>query len=368
MQRLPLPMIGIPDAEDFVKAFLGALQKIFGGSAQEAIRSALNDLKDNVPVLDLASATFERYDGMFALSLSLGFIATALQLIRVVKLNTYESVFDAVKIIPIVYMFGAILPYATSVVAGMVGDFHVGIIEFVTQRSIDKDTFRFTLSGDFGFFSTIFGWIGGGLLNFESELMIQLLPQSLLVIVLVFGLRWFGFLGDGLFVIFVGIGFTMLVGSTVMVISLSLFFIGAQDSFSAGYIATAVFVSCLMPLLVFWIYFKFKFSQKVSGIMEMRQLNTAISVRTTGNAASGGLAGKVTAAGLGALGGSLYANSQGQGRDPNISRSDHMRTVLHDKMTMTAAVASRTNPLATAALLMGAKFVKASPKSDSSDN
>ena len=362
MQRANVPMIGIPDAEDIVKAFMNALRRIFGDDAKEAISNALNKLKDNVPVLDLDSATFERYDGMFALAIALGFVAVALQLIRVVKLADYESVFDAVKIVPLIYFFGATLPYVTSMLAGVVGDAQKGIIGLVTGQSADE-AFEFSINGDFGFFSWLFGWIGGGLLNLESEVMIKLLPQSLLVIVLVFGLRWFGFMGDGMFVIFVGIGLTLLLGSLGMVFVLAIFYMGSQDAFGASYVVAAVFVTSMVPILIFWAYFKFGFNQKVSGVMEMRQLNTAISARTAGNASSGGLAGKMSAAGLGALAGSLYARSQNE-RDPSQSRGDNVRSNMSDRMMMGASAMSRTNPLATAALLMGSRIVKPRPKPD----
>ncbi len=362
MQRVFVPMIGIPGAEDIVNAFLNALRRIFGDDAKEAVANALNKLKDNVPVLDLDSATFERYDGMFALALAIGFVAVALQLIRVVKLGNYESVFDAVKIVPLIYFFGATLPYLTSMLAGVVGDAHRGIIGLVTGQSADE-AFKFSFKGDFGFFSWLFGWIGGSLLNVESEVMIKLLPQSLLVIVLLFGLRWFGFMGDGLFVIFVGIGVTMLVGSLGMVLALSLFYMGGQESFGSSYVVSAVFCASVIPLAIFWAYFKFGFSQKVSGVMETRQLNTAISARTTGNASSGGLAGKLSTAGLGALAGALYARSQNE-RDPSVSRGDHMRNSMSDRMMIGASVMSKTNPLATAALLMGSRIVKPTPKPD----
>lgn len=363
MELRLIPLLGIPDAEDIVNAFFGALQKIFGNSAQEALRNALNDVADNIPSLDLSDPVLDRYDGMFAIALLCATIATALQLFRMLKLHDWESVFDFLKILPITYLIGMCLPYVASVAAGAIGNLHKDSAEWIMDRPLDGKSFDFEFDGDFGLVELVVGWAGGWLLEQESQIFIDLLPRTLLVLILLFGLRWFGVMGDGLFVITFGITIVTLVSPTVMLLTLGVFFMNAKQNYGATYVVTAVSIAAVIPLFLLWLYFKLKLPQRVAGIMESRALSTQISKRTVGSASGGGVAGKAALAGAGIAAGSLVAAHYGNGREEGTTRRDYARDKMSGQMASKAALAARAHPVAAVGLLMGAKFLKPRPPS-----
>lgn len=361
MELRLIPFVGIPDAEDIVNAFFGALQKIFGNSAQEALRGALNDVADNIPSLDLSDPVFDRYDGMFAIALLCATIATALQLFRMLRLHDWETVIDFLKILPITYLIGASLPYVSSVAAGAIGNLHKDSAEWIMDRPLNGKSFDFEFDGDFGLVELVVGWAGGWLLEQESQIFIDLLPRTLLVLILLFGLRWFGVMGDGMFVITFGITVITLVSPTVMLLTLGVFFMNAKQNYGATYVVTAVAITAVIPIFLLWLYFKLKLPQRVAGIMESRALNTQISKRTAGSASGGGVAGKAALAGAGMAAGSLVAAHYGDGRDVGTTRRDYVRDKMYGQMASKAAMAARTNPVAAVGLLMGAKLLKPKP-------
>lgn len=359
-----LPLIGWPSPEDFARGFFGALQNIFGDTVEEAIASALEGLSKNTPSLDLSSPVLERYDGMFAIALLLGTLASAVHLLRVIKLEEWSSVVDFVKIVPLTFMFGTALPYATYLVTDMLGDVHHSIVEWILDKPLDEKTFDFSVTGGFNPFALIVGWIGGGVLQAESYVLVKLMPHMMLVLILVFALRWFGVIGDGLFTISVGIFFTVLFGTTAMILVLSMFFLGANSAFQATYLAVAIFITALMPLVIFVAYFKFGFSQKVKGVMDTRLISSRISVRSRSHPESGGsgLASKVAFASAGAVAGALIARETGGGRPEGVSTTDYQRDKTADRLMMGASMAAKSHPVTAVAMLYGSKLLKTKPK------
>lgn len=359
-----VPLIGFPSPDDFVRGFFDALKGIFGDSVQEAIASALRSLSENTPSLDLSSPVLDRYDGMFAIALLLGCLASAVQLFRIIKLQDWTSVVDFAKIVPLTFMFGTALPYATYLLTDMIGDIHHNIVEWILDKPLDDHTFDFSVSGGFNPFALFVGWVGGGVLQAESYVLVKLMPHMMLVLILVFALRWFGVLGDGLFTISVGIFFTVLFGTTAMILVLSLFFLGASGAFPATYLCVAIFITALMPLVIFIAYFKFGFSQRVKGVMDTRLISSRIGIRNRSNPESGGsgLASKIALASAGAVAGALIARETGGGRPEGTSMMDHQRGKTADRLMMGATMASKSHPVTAVAMLVGSKVLRPRPK------
>lgn len=353
---------GFPSPEDFVKGFFEAFTKFLGGTAEEAIEKALRSITENTPELNPSSLLMELYDGALAISLILGVVASAIQLIRVVRLGEWSSFVDFAKIVPITYLFGATLPVLAFVIARFLGDIHRGIVEWILGSPLDENTFDFRLDAGFDLFSVIIGWMGGALLQLESYLLIKLMPMSLLVIIITFALRWFGFLGNGLFTFAVGLMCAQLFGTTAMVLVLCLFWLGAPASvFDASYLAVAMLTTALVPFVVFFAYYKFGFSQRVSGVMESRLVTSQIAARNQAYGAEGGRSGvasKVAMAGAGAVAGALIARETSGGRPDDVSALDHQRSRASDRMMLGASMAARSHPVTSVALLMGSKIIK----------
>jgi hypothetical protein len=350
----------IPSGDDLVKDFFKALGGLFKGNAKEALLNALRSLSDNVVNLNNSNPMLQPYDGAFAIALVCATVASAIQLFRVMKLAEWEALIDVFKPVPITFLVGSSLPYVAAKISSELNKLYSDLGEWAYGKPIDKKTFDYASEQDFGFFSSIAAWVGGKLLDLEVNIMYEWLPFVLLVLALTVGLRWFGFFGDGLFVVFFGLGITILVSPLLMFLIMCFALrMVSGSALTPGYIATAVFIASLVPFIIFGLYFSSSgFKRKVAGMMEARQINTAISSRTHGDAASGGMAGKVAAAGAGALAGSLVASHFGNPRPDDVSRLAHARERTSDSLAQRAMFMTRSNPILSMGLLLGAKALR----------
>jgi len=356
--------IAMSIAGDIWNGLVEAIGKWFNRSTAEAIEQALGNLA--FPTLDPQSKLLNLYDSFFGLGLLMGILVTAAYLVLVAWYATPRALLEAIKVIPMILVFGSLLPFIASLLTEFVHNLCEGMIEFITNSSYDESTFSFKLSGGFGIIDGLLARVGAFFLNLEFLLFSKYLVIALSVIVLVFAFRWLGAFGDGLFVVAVGVGLMLVFGplASVTVLSVSWAVSSTEPTTPLG-IMVPIVIAGAAPFVILFVYVKTGIAGKVRGVMESRQLSTKISRFSSGGSMPSSRPAKL---GIAATAGTMFGIYLGRRGDQNsrMSQGAGRRDAASDAMSTTASALARTHPASAAALYVGSKVVRPPAKARTS--
>lgn len=294
--------------ERIVEGLTGALGGLFSTSTQDSIQRALGALE--FPVLEFSGPSLQLYSLSQGVSLVTAALVSVWYVILVIHYATKAAVIEAAKVLPLIAIIGAYLPWLAEVATVAVHNFAVGFVEWQTDYLYADELFPFDVGTPFGFFDGVFALLGANILNWMFSIFTSALPGVMAALIIVFSFRWFGAFGDGLFTLVVGVAVMLILGPLASLVVMAFFWpYLVVNSVTGGGVAFTLLIASLAPFALFFLYFITGASRKVRGAMESRQLSNKVgrmssepdagTGSTLAKAAAGGVVGAAVANYLG---------------------------------------------------------------------